>query len=283
MKRLTKKQKWLWSFFALFVVLVVATSFGNDLAARKGQEFPSYSPKDITSLIEQLSQQGQLNMKEFDLLYRQTGLSASAAVTLANQGKATQILDYQNALFHKAEYKTLSTNLCTGEETLTAPEEDLLAFPDLQDGDILVTAAAHTLGWRHGHCGLVIDAEKGEILEAFTWGKPSEICSLKKWLRYPNVIQLRLKESGTSQNTGLLAANHGRAELNGVPYSLFSDFHQDSDTPKTTHCAHLIRDSYLPYGIELKRGFLVTPKDIANSDDFNVIQVRGMDPITLWE
>lgn len=148
LKRLTKKQKWLWSFFALFVVLVAATSLGNNLAAHKGQEFPTYSSKDITSLIEQLSQQGQLNTKEFDLLYRQTGLSASAAVALANQGKAAKILDYQDALFQKAEYKTLSTNLCTGEETLTAPEENLLVFPDLQDGDILVTAAAHTLGWR---------------------------------------------------------------------------------------------------------------------------------------
>lgn len=277
MKGLHKKKKWVWAFLAIVLLFAVATAVANEIAANQGQTIPAYKKEPITETIEKLSDGQQLSTEEIKFLYQQTGLGGDALTALASRGKTEKALDYQEALFRKNPYHTVTTNIFTGEEALTAEEENLLPFVDLQTGDVLITSAAHTLGWRHGHCGLVVNGEEGQILEAFTIGQPSEICSLGKWLRYPNVIQLRPK----SRALGELAASYGKEHLNHLPYSLFSDFQNDGEIT-VTHCSHLIRMSYLPYGVELKEGLIVTPKDIAHSDDFYVVQVRGMDPTTLW-
>lgn len=283
MKRYSKKQKWLFGILIFVLLFATATTIANEIAANRGQELPGYEKKDIEGTVEKLSQGQTLTKKESTFLYEQTGLGEDAFMALADRGEASELLKYQDALFQKSTYSTISTNFFTGEEALNDEAKDLLLFADLQDGDVLVTAAAHTLGWQHGHCGLIVDAEEGKILEAFTIGQPSEICSLDKWLRYPNVIQLRPKSKDRNSDIGTLAANYGKANLNHIPYSLFSDLQDDESDITKTHCAHLIRMSYLPYGIELKEGLIVTPKDIANSDDFYVVQVRGMDPTKLWE
>lgn len=274
-----KTQKWLWGIFLLLFLLILAATLHNDLTVRKGQTLPSYPKEDISVILNKIEQNEVLQDDEIATLFRQTGLGESAIAAMAAQGNAARLLQYQEALFTVQDYQTLSANIITGEESLTARKSDLLPFPDLQDGDILITAAAHTMSWRHGHCGLVVNAEKGEILEAFTLGEPSKVCDLEKWLRYPNVIQLRSKE----KSLGASAVKYGLETLDGIPYSLLSDFYADTDAPKVTHCAHLVRAAYLPFGIELKKGFIVTPKDISQSDDFEVIEVRGMDPTTLWQ
>ena len=56
------------------------------------------------------------------------------------------------------------------------------------------------------------------------------------------------------------------------------------DDIKLTQCAHIFWYAYYKHGFDIDSngGAVVTPKDISNSEYFDVIQVSGFDPQTLW-
>ena len=51
-----------------------------------------------------------------------------------------------------------------------------------------------------------------------------------------------------------------------------------------TQCAHIFWYAFYKHGydIDSNGGAVVTPKDIANSEYFEVVQVSGFNPQTLW-
>ena len=66
-------------------------------------------------------------------------------------------------------------NLFSSNERFRDAEGDKIPYYDLsnvQPGDILVTMSNHTLGYRHGHSGLVVG--EGKTLEAVYLGKETE-------------------------------------------------------------------------------------------------------------
>lgn len=182
--------------------------------------------------------------------------------------------------------------------------EDNYAFcPTAQDGDILVTFSGHLFGWRSGHAGLVIDAEEGKTLEAITIGQNSQIRSLNSWQEYPGFALLRLK-GADEEERGEIAA-YAAQNLADIPYNLLSfcekrtdmenhsrskaerEPEAEEDASKDmsveyagTHCAHLVWLAYRHFGYDLDSdgGYVVTPRDLYESDLLELVQIYGISP-----
>lgn len=156
----------------------------------------------------------------------------------------------------------------TWEENVPAPWPNVL--PQLRDGDVLVTMSVHSVGWRHGHCALVVDGAEGLTVEATALGTPSSVRSAWTWNRYPTVWLLR--PQGLTEEERAALADYG-LELNGVPYSLFSHKVQTSDHAQ---CASLVWHAYhrLGYDVDSDGGWLVTPGDLMGCELFQVTRLR---------
>ncbi|MBE5869451.1 MAG: hypothetical protein E7293_10950 [Lachnospiraceae bacterium] len=145
---------------------------------------------------------------------------------------------------------------------------------DLEDGDILLTSCSHTLGWRNGHAAIVVDAEKELTLEAVMPGSVSCIQSVAKWRGYPGVMVLRLK--GVSAGERSRIADYAREQMTGTEYGFTGDLveHFFGMEAQNTHCAHLIRETYLVFGYDLDGdgGIFVTPRDISISPLLEVVE-----------
>ena len=130
---------------------------------------------------------------------------------------------YQNDFFEPKEYECRNSAIIVHEERIRnengVPEKGF-DIPSLKDGDIIVTKATHTLGWRHGHAAIVIDASRGETLEAILLGNPSLIQNISKWRTYPSFILLRLKDD--TNGDGKKIAEFTKDNLNEIPYGLLT-------------------------------------------------------------
>jgi uncharacterized protein YycO len=143
-------------------------------------------------------------------------------------------------------------------------------MPTLEDGDVLLTYATHSMGWRHGHAGLVVDAAGQKVLEAVVIGSDAAVTNLGHWRSYSNYLVLRLREKSPELQSELTtwALEH----LEGVPYRLFSGLlgpkAPDPGLPGFgVQCAHLIWYAFqqFSYDVDADGGRLVTVDDLARS------------------
>lgn len=193
---------------------------------------------------------------------------------------------YQDNFFSSGDYVCRVVAVIVHEERMRDKDGNLVMgfeIPDLRNGDILITKATHSLGWRHGHAAIVTDAKKGETLEAILLGNPTILQNISKWQTYPSYIQLRLKDH-ENVDTDKIAA-YAKQEILGLPYGLLTGIPVKApDKIKKTQCAHVVWYPYKRFGYEFDSdgSWLVTPKDIANSDLLEVVQVYGVDPEEIW-
>lgn len=139
-------------------------------------------------------------------------------------------------------------------------------LPPLENGDILLTFSTHSFGWQHGHTGLVVDAERGLVLEAVVLGNPSAVVSVEHWRCYSTFLLLRLQS--TSPEIRNAVAGFALESLNGIPYHLSSGLWCDPPADLVTaHCAYLVWYAYNHFGYNLDGdgGRLVTVADLASS------------------
>ena len=85
----------------------------------------------------------------------------------------------------------------------------------------------------------------------------------------------------------LEVAKYAQENLVGVPYSFFRGIltKKFPKSLKNTQCAHIVWYAYKKFGIDLDsdgRG-LVTPQDLANSKQVELVQVYGFHPKKLWK
>lgn len=270
----------------LAILLFFAAVLGYILIAEYTVEFsarvtPSYARADITYLVQKSS----WTEEDYTLLYRQTGLGKSALDALKRENG--DILAFQDALFYEGEIEHESVVFTTKRDKMsyTLSESGFAPIAPLETGDVLVSSACHSFGWRNGHAAIVTD-EYGTLLESVSLGKNSRLADSVDWFRSsPNFIVLRLK--GVSKEDRAKIGETAAKTLNNVPYSLtvgiFSPKDQGPDA-KETQCAHLVWQAYYNFGydIDSNGGPLVVPQDIALSDLFEVVQVYGFDVDTLW-
>lgn len=267
---------------------------------------PQSEPQDILPILEQT----QITDNQLNILSGQTGLHPGTIRKLLNQGETQQLLQIQQYYFAPVRIATHSSTPLTISEHLVDVQGDrIVGMPlvDLQDGDILITKNSRFLGWRNGHAALVVDAEKGILLEAVMLGTATRLSSVEKWSAYPSFQVLRLKEEytqreayadnaePTTESLPQKIAVYAEKNLIEVPYHLHAGIWErispakiktvqaadSGEIPvsalKGTHCAHLVWYAYKQFGIDLDSdgGLIVTPDDIQNSTYLEVIQSYG--------
>jgi len=161
-----------------------------------------------------------------------------------------------------------------GEEYAQGPD-----FTDLQPGDILLTLSTHSLGWRHGHVGLVID--ENTTLESALIGTDSSYADPQNWRKYSNYCVLRVK--GVSSEQQQAVVKYACENLYGVPYHLSAGFLKEKAPSSDSsgfglQCAYLVWYAWyqLGYDLDSDGGRLVTASDLLASDLLEVVQVYGM-------
>lgn len=257
---------------------------------------PDYPMEDITVYLEKW----RLTEADYQVLFRQTGLSRAAIDSLRREGRIEDILVVQQRFFREIEigcernflvFREMIKEEQSPGRRVRMAEEPTEVIPALEDGDILITFNSHFLGWRNGHAALVVDAKEGLTLEAQTLGRESSILSLRGWLSRPSFAVLRL--SGVSKEDRAVIADYAKRNLVNLPYHLTAGLGQSGfwktltgkktskleETVVGTQCAHLIWYAYKHFGYELDsdEGVLVTPKDLYDSPLLELVQVYGME------
>lgn len=272
-----------------FIILIIVLSilFTLDLFVERDAVWkPDYPETDLDSIVykEQLSDEDYLT------LFRQTGLGSEAVdeVFSKNEGISREriIEEYQNNFFNPKDYECRNVAVFVNEERIRNEDGTPAKGFDiasLKNGDVLITKATHTVGWRHGHAAIVTDASRGETLEAILLGNPSILQNTSKWQTYPSFILLRLKDNSGGDAERI--AEYAKNNFDGIPYGLLTGIPEKAPLEiKKTQCSHLVWYPYMHFGYDIDSdgSWLVTPKDIANSDLFEVVQVYGVNPADVW-
>lgn len=233
---------------------------------------PVHDKADLSEIMKK--SRSAYTESDYELIYRQTGLGRTAVDSLDDMRR---LADYQTSYFADVSYTCKMNSPVSFEERIT--DSQVLLAP-LEDGDILVTNSSHVFSWRNGHAAIVTDAAKGVTLEAVVIGKNSKTQDISKWTRYPNFAVLRLK--GTDKAERAAIARSAMEYLNDIPYrvtiGVYPVKYSRLDSVRGTQCAHLVWLAYAAHGydIDSNHGLIVTPKDILESDLFEVVQTFGM-------
>lgn len=285
-RRTGKMSRRIKKLILMIFCIIIAINLLDWHTEGKGSWRPDYPKTDLEEIVSQ----SQLSQKDYHTILMQTGLGKDAVDMLRSQNygslRVKLFEEYQNDFFSNGKYECRVAAVIVHEERLrdkTGKPVQGFKIADLRNGDILITKSTHSLGWRHGHAAIVTDASKGETMEAILLGKPVLLQNAAKWRTYPSFIQLRLKNSNGVLREKI--AEYAKKKMLGVPYGLLTGIPAKApDKIKKTQCSHLIWYPYMHFGYDLDSdgSWLVTPKDIANSDLLEVVQVYGADPEDVW-
>jgi uncharacterized protein YycO len=270
---------------ALLIIFAIITAM-NAIIEPSGYIRPDYAKSDITSILEKNS----LSTDDYKELFYQTGLGKTAIdEVLKSKGGKERILKFQKNFFIDKRTLCEKIGIITSQESIVNNEGKPMYGFDIatyKNGYVLITKATHSLGWRHGHAAIVTDAENNETLEAVILGSNSQLQNINKWRIYPSFIMLKLKDA--SQETLDKIAEFAKSNLYDVPYGLTVGLtERKNPEPKnirSTQCSHLVWYPFMQFGYDADSdgSWLVTPKDMANSDLFEIVQIYGVDPGNIW-
>lgn len=256
---------------AVFAFFMICDAVAHNTA----RTVPNYPRQDLSAVLAK----EEWSDEDYDLIYRQTGLTRAYFEGLDARPDEEFILRCQNDLFFEGEYEHDADTFGTAHDYF--PDE-YFAMVELEPGDVLISASVHTMGWKNGHAALVVGGSS--VLQAFGVGTVSDIVSPSWFRRAANFMVLRPKLEKSEADR---VVSWALKNMNGVEYSLFTGIFSpkdQTDDPRDTQCAHLVWQAYYAcgYDIDSTGGPVVSPKNIANSDLFEVIQVNGFDLDTLW-
>lgn len=260
----------------LFVALVLSFFW---LGERKALGIDRYTPDyDMVDIVPTLSK-GTLTDEDYALLYAQTGLTKIGIDSMLDEGDITKIVDVQESFFKKYEFSDLNFAPFCHYYSL----KGRIPLAPLQNGDIIISSSTEFSWWSVGHCAMVVDAEKGIVVEAIGVGDDSTYGYASALSRRPTLIVLRPKLEKEEVEK---IVNYVDKELIGITYDptvgvLSRKYDEEI---KATQCAHVFWYAFYKHGydIDSNGGAVVTPKDISNSEYFEVVQVSGFNPETLW-
>ena len=232
-------------------------------------------------VCKKLEQGEDLTEKEYDIIFSETGLGKSAVESFPKNERFEKIKQYREYYLADKDFKCVREGVFACHEFITDAKGNAIenpAFANLQNGDIIITLSIHSLGWRHGHAAIVVDAENGTTAQAVMIGAKSALGHIDEWKAFPLVAVLRPKNINSEIINEIV--NFTQEKLIGIDYSLASGILSGRDTeitPTTTHCAHFVWYAYKCFGIDIDSngGRIVTPKEILHSDKLEVVQVYG--------
>ncbi len=268
----------------LVLLTLVAALLGYDLVAEYMVEFsarvlPDYAREALSPVVQKQT----LTEEDYRFLYLQTGLGKPAVDALRAEGDTLKL--YQDAFFYQGEPHHTRVSAVTKRDRMFYRNGRAPIAP-LEAGDVLVSSATHSFGWRHGHAALVLN-ERGDLLESVAIGLDSFITpdGISWFQTTANFMLLRLKDVSKEERAQIAAK--AQETLVGVPYSLTVGVLSKKDQgehPKHTQCAHIVWQALKNCGFDTDSngGKVVVARDMARSPLFEVVQVYGFDPIELW-
>ena len=271
-------------FISVFLIVLVvfktvdfALSEITDIWAYEDVE--EISVTEWSAVYDKLENGDSLTEKDYDLIFSQTGLGKPAVDYFADNPE--KIEEYREYYLADKDYKCVREGVFACHEYITDTGGNAIQnpqFANLQNGDIIITLSIHSLGWRHGHAAIVVDAEKGTTAQAVMIGEKSAFGHIGEWRDFPLVAVLRPKNVNTEIIDEVVTFT--KEKLIGIDYSLMSGILSGRDEniiPTTTHCAHYVWYAYKCFGIDIDSngGRVVTPKEILYSDKLEVVQVYG--------
>ena len=235
---------------------------------------PDWEKEDISSVL----QKDELSKEDYDFLRSQTGLSKSGIDSLIDGGREEEIYDFQKQYFAPCEYETkfLFAPIVAYEHRMG---ERLKTVP-LEKGDVLISLTTHSLGFRHGHAGLVLDEKQGTTLEHMVIGELSDYSNANTWGIYPTFAVLRYKDKEVAER----AVEYAKEKLVGVPYNpltgIIDKDKSDDEEINHSHCSHLVWQAFYGVGSDIdgNGGRMVLPKDFLKCPDFEIVQLYGLSP-----
>ncbi len=225
--------------------------------------------------LEEILEKEELAKEEYDILFQQTGLGKAAVDEMRRTGRTAEIKKLQAFYFEPVRVCCEANSPISREERLIGDGGRMqVMIPVVEEGDILISFNSHAFGWRCGHAAIVVDAENRLTLEARVLGSNSAIMSMSHWQQYPSFAVLRLK--GVSKEMRKKVADYAAEYLTDVPYQLSAGFW--GEELWGTQCAHLVWYAYNVFAYDLNSdgGWLVTPRDIFESELLEVVQSYGM-------
>lgn len=268
--------------FAVCITAVLAASLPQMLLHLYDASYQEQDNKRIS--LSKILEKPILSSKDYQVIFEQTGLGTQAVEALKNQQgyRRDEIETFQRAVFSSRKVDCRAMSIVTRQDQCELSEGQALPMAPVEDGDILISFSSHTLGWRHGHAGIVVDAEEGLCLEAVMIGSDSEIMDMDHWVEYSNFAVLRLKNADEQKRRAI--AGYAREYLDGVPYSLLSGLlgkkEAVSDYCRQAQCAYLIWYAFDRFGYDLDSdgGRIVTVADLAGSSLLEVVQNFHINP-----
>lgn len=260
-KRIIKSRIFLIFICALFLLFI-----RHLLCEKNAYYYPPYEYEEVSF------------SDSAERIFKYTGLSPKGAEDILKSGKVSAFKKLNSIYFEKPdikkEYILFPT---TAQESLRGSPIPLVP---LYDGDVLITFNTHTLDWRHGHAAIVTDAENGIILEHMSVGNSTVLSPAQKWASYPGFAVLRYPDEEKAKK----AAEYAKEKLKDVPYSIFAGLIEKdkskNETISSSHCSHIVWQAYKAIGIDIDSngGRIVTPKDIAKSNELRLVQIFGLNP-----
>ena len=232
-------------------------------------------------IAEKINNNIFLTTEDYEIVMSQTGLGKSAFDSLIFQGRMDKIEDYREYFLLDKEFYCYREGVFACHESIKDSNDEFIdnpPFADIRNGDIIVTLSIHSLGWRHGHAAIVVDAEKGLCIQANMVGEKSGYGYVNTWKDFPMVALLRVKDESSEKTEEI--AKFAEDNLRGLPYSLFSGIvtgRNSEKVPYATQCAHLVWYAYYHFGIDIspQGGRIITPYDFLKSGKLEVVQVYG--------
>lgn len=248
-------------------------------------ENPRYTPQVDAVDLSPLLEKETFTPWDYEVLFAQTGLTRPIVDELASQPNFKEKMlsfqeDYLKEVSVYSEYlPPVTTSELVGESAHAGSDKAFTLAP-YHNGYLFFTKSTHTMNWRHGHMGLVIDEVRGITLEALNPGTPTMEQNASKWEYFPTFKMMRLKDIPQSELDAV--ADYATSHLKGLPYNILAD--KGQETPIDTHCALLIWQAFNHFGYDLDAtgGLFVSPKNIASSPLLEVLQIYGFNPNKDW-
>ncbi len=276
-KRNKKRRLAIWLSILIFVVMVLGFLQAGSIYTEKTWEqfYPDYDKVDILPILEKET----LTDEDYELLYRQTGLTKLGIDGLLEREETDQILQIQKYFFKKQTVYIDHFNPFTYSEEI----KDIIPMARLEEGDILVTDTVRVSWLRYGHSALVVDPDEGLALESMSPGTKSTFNSVTDFGKLPTFMILRPKVDKERKRA---LVEYATEHLYGLPYrfTLGIFYKKYPETLRVSQCAHLVWYAYKKFGYDLDStgGGVVKPQDMVRSDHVEVVQAYGFDLDTLW-
>ena len=278
-KKRLSKTKIFWITFAVFICAVMLICLAMQIALLCADRIkcwhPDYERVDLSGILNK----SELTDGDYELIFNQTGLTQIGTDRILARGEdgKRRLLKIQDDYFaeHKVKGEIYAPLICS--DKIDASVTSVY----LEDGDIIITSSTHFSGWRIGHAGLVTSGARGEVLQASSYGTESGTGNIRDFTGRVNFLVLSPKADDELKSE---VVQFALSNLKGKRYSVTAGLFSDKNKINATQCAHLVWFAYKKYGIDLdgNGGKLVTPRDVANSPEVELVQTFGFNPNKLW-